>query len=397
MKSSLLARQLQSLFGGEKDEGFRLALAQARNGNSAPLLAQLEPLIEQVDSAYAAYVNLNQWTTVLSGDALMDWNLLTGAIDVKRGWKEMLGYDKTELGDSVVQWQQLLHPEDARRFQEALAVHVERRDRWFELECRLRGKDGGWRWCLMRGAVAARDAAGQPVRLLLLQRDIASFKRTQDELIEARDLAESASQARGTFLANMSHEIRTPMNGIIGMTELALDTDLDAEQRHYLRTVKSSAESLLGIVNDVLDFSKIEAGKMDIEAVAFPVEEVIFEAVRVLAVDAHSKGLELVVDVAPGVPERLVGDPTRLRQLLLNLVGNAIKFTERGEVCVRVEIETGAAGDVLLHVTVRDTGMGIHCPSSRRSSLPLPRLMRRRRGALGVRVWGWRSVPSWCS
>ncbi len=359
MKSSLLARQLQSLFGGEKDEGFRLALAQARNGNSAPLLAQLEPLIEQVDSAYAAYVNLNQWTTVLSGDALMDWNLLTGAIDVKRGWKEMLGYDKTELGDSVVQWQQLLHPEDARRFQEALAVHVERRDRWFELECRLRGKDGGWRWCLMRGAVAARDAAGQPVRLLLLQRDIASFKRTQDELIEARDLAESASQARGTFLANMSHEIRTPMNGIIGMTELALDTDLDAEQRHYLRTVKSSAESLLGIVNDVLDFSKIEAGKMDIEAVAFPVEEVIFEAVRVLAVDAHSKGLELVVDVAPGVPERLVGDPTRLRQLLLNLVGNAIKFTERGEVCVRVEIETGAAGDVLLHVTVRDTGMGI--------------------------------------
>ena len=312
MKSSLLARQLQSLFGGEKDEGFRLALAQARNGNSAPLLAQLEPLIEQVDSAYAAYVNLNQWTTVLSGDALMDWNLLTGAIDVKRGWKEMLGYDKTELGDSVVQWQQLLHPEDARRFQEALAVHVERRDRWFELECRLRGKDGGWRWCLMRGAVAARDAAGQPVRLLLLQRDIASFKRTQDELIEARDLAESASQARGTFLANMSHEIRTPMNGIIGMTELALDTDLDAEQRHYLRTVKSSAESLLGIVNDVLDFSKIEAGKMDIEAVAFPVEEVIFEAVRVLAVDAHSKGLELVVDVAPDVPGRLVGDPARL-------------------------------------------------------------------------------------
>ncbi len=359
MKSSLFARQLQSLFGGDRDEGFRTALTQARAGHCAPLLAGLEALIEQVDTAYAAYVNLNQWTTVLSGDALMDWNLLSGAIDVKRGWKEMLGYGKTELSDSVAQWQQLLHPEDAPRFQAALAAHVEQRDSWFELECRLRGKDGSWRWCLMRGAVATRDAAGQPIRLLLLQRDIASFKLTQDELIVARDLAESANQARGTFLANMSHEIRTPMNGIIGMTELTLDTDLDAEQRHYLRTVKSSAESLLRIVNDVLDFSKIEAGKMDIEAVSFPVEEVIFEAARVLAIDAHNKGLELVVDVAPNVPERLVGDPTRLRQLLLNLVGNAIKFTEQGEVLIRAEIETDATGQLLLHVMVRDTGIGV--------------------------------------
>ncbi|WP_415037058.1 response regulator [Azonexus sp.] len=359
MKSSLFARQLQNLFGGEGASGFRAAVAQAKAGDNTALLAHLEPLVEQVDAAYAAYVNLNQWTTVLSGDALMDWNLLSGVIDVKRGWKEMLGYGKTELSDSVAQWQQLLHTEDASKFQAALAAHVERRDRWFELECRLRSKDGSWRWCLMRGAVATRDAAGQPIRLLLLQRDIASFKLTQNELIVARDLAESANQARGTFLANMSHEIRTPMNGIIGMTELALDTDLDAEQRHYLRTVRSSAESLLRIVNDVLDFSKIEAGKMDIEAVPFPLEEIIFEAVRVLAIDAHNKGLDLVVDIAPNLPERLVGDPTRLRQLLLNLVGNAIKFTEQGEVAIRASIENDMDEQVLLHVAVRDTGIGI--------------------------------------
>jgi len=143
------------------------------------------------------------------------------------------------------------------------------------------------------------------------------------------------------------------------MTELALDTDLDAEQRHYLRTVKSSAESLLTIVNDILDFSKIEAGKMRFEALAFSVQDVVLEAARVLAVSAHKKGLELIVDVRPGVPSRAVGDPTRLRQVVINLIGNAIKFTEQGEVVLTVSVEQTTPGSMFVRFSIRDTGIGV--------------------------------------
>ena len=301
-----------------------------------------------------------RWQLALRGnnDGLWDWNARTNEVFFSPRWKQMLGFEDHELDNSNAEWDGRIHPEDLLRVQEELQGHLRRETDFYTTEYRLRAKDGSYLWVLARGQ-ALWDEQGHAVRMVGSHTDITQRKIAEEALQRAKEQAELANCSKSEFLANMSHEIRTPMNGVLGMIDLVLDSELDAEQRDFLRTAKHSAQSLVSLINDILDLSKIEAGKLELIRMPFSIRRGVDEAVRMLVVTARQKGLTLNVDVAADVPDSLRGDPVRLRQILSNLVGNAIKFTDRGSVTVRVMRERQTPAGATIHFLVCDTGIGI--------------------------------------
>ncbi len=269
--------------------------------------------------------------------------------------ERVLGYPPSEVVGAKLT--DLLHPSDKPRVLEAFAAAYELPGDTVALGFRLRHSDG--RWVVLEGT--ATNLLGDPgVRgFVVNSRDVTERKRAAAELSAARDAALSASVTKSQFLASMSHEIRTPMNAIIGLSGLLLDTPLEGEQREFARGVQGAAEGLLGIINDILDFSKVEAGKLEIEAVPFDLGLVVEDVAALLGEAANAKDVELLAHCSSAVPTALVGDPTRLRQILVNLTSNAVKFTARGEVVIRVRLLDDEGDAVRLRIEVSDTGVGI--------------------------------------
>jgi len=300
--------------------------------------------------------------------ALGDWSLSERQIYISPRWLVRLGLDP---GGSLVPQAEMegrTHPDDLAGVRSAVIEHLSGRSSVYEREYRVRDAHDEWSWVLARGKVVERDARGRATRMLGTASDITARKQQEAELLRAKDAAERANQAKSEFLANVSHEIRTPMNGILGMVELALDDELAAPQRDRLRLVHASARSLLAIINDLLDLSKIEAGKFVLDPTRFALREEVELTLRSLTARAQERGLLLSCTIDPEVPAQVVGDPDRLRQVLVNLVGNAIKFTERGQVSVRVHRAPDPALRVIFEI--EDTGIGV--PPDRLAAIFVP-------------------------
>jgi PAS domain S-box-containing protein len=302
-----------------------------------------------------------------SGDGLWDWNIATQAIYLSPHYLEMLDYEANELPGNCETWDKLIHPDDKSWVLETLNAHLQDSSVQYAFDYRLQTKSGEWKWIANYGKVVTYDEHGHPLRMIGTHKDITDRKQFELELQRAKEAAEVANQAKSIFLANMSHELRTPLNVILGFTQVMHhDSTLSLEQQEHIQIIHRSGEHLLSLINNILDLSKIEAGRATVDRSNFDVIALLQSLWEMLRLRAENKGLQFNLEIAIDVPQYINTDPNKLRQVLINLLGNAIKFTKTGSITLRVrtgigEIPNGSPlpAPSSLIFEIEDTGVGI--------------------------------------
>ncbi|MGE4555405.1 MAG: ABC transporter substrate binding protein [Desulfovibrionaceae bacterium] len=300
---------------------------------------------------------------VLSGTnaGIWEWNIQTGEAIFNERWAEIVGHTLAELAPTSVEtWRRLAHPDDLQKAERLLQSCFDRAQEFYEFECRMRHKDGSWVWVLARGKVATWTEEGKPEWMYGTHQEVTERKRSEEALLQAKIEAEAANRAKSEFLANMSHEIRTPLNGLMGMLQLMRLTSLDAMQTKYVETALQSGRRLTSLLSDILDLSRVESGQVQVVAESFDFRDAMDAIVQLFDPTAKEKGLALRHYIHPNIPGRLLGDVTRLQQVLSNLVGNAIKFTREGRVDIEAHpLPPRNPGEYRVLFSVADTGIGI--------------------------------------
>jgi len=310
---------------------------------------QMEDALRTSEEKFRSFVeNANDIVYALSKNAIFTY--------VSPNWKDILGHDPTEVLGRRIDY--FVHPDDRNRSAQFLEKFFETGEKQEGIEYRVRHKNNEWRWH-MSNASTLKDEKGNVTGYIGIARDITDRKKVEEELVKAKDAAVSANKAKSEFLANMSHEIRTPLNAVIGFSQLLQDTPLSQIQEQYVDNVNSSAQALLGIINDILDFSKIEAGKLELELIKTDMYELLEQSIDIIKYAAAKKNLEVLLNIDQNMPRFAVVDPVRLKQILANLLGNAVKFTEAGEIELKVGFEQQKKFTGVFHFSVRDTGIGI--------------------------------------
>ncbi|RYY60590.1 MAG: PAS domain S-box protein, partial [Comamonadaceae bacterium] len=335
---------------------------ETRDGKLVGVVGVIQDITDSRQARAALQESQEQLHRALDGSglALWDLNVQDESLYLSEAWSTILGGRPVDTHCTARDLLDLVHPDDLPQIQAALDLVLGGRSPRYVVEHRVRRKDGSWVWIHSEGRVAERDAIGLPLRMVGTNRDISQGKRAEQELRVARDAAEAANRAKSQFLATMSHEIRTPLNGIIGMTRLLLDEQLPMVARGHAQLIDRSAQSLLSLVNDILDVSKIEAGQMEIENVPFDLRELLDDLSNLYRLRATEKSLLFRVRVDPRVPQHVQGDPTRIRQVLVNLLGNALKFTSSG--WIGLDVKAAPDADSQLEFSVVDTGIGMPDP-----------------------------------